>query len=152
MMDISFKIIEELLDKLEYWHGEDNIGEIFLPLVSEFEVFQDYIEQYSQLYKFLKAILTLEQFEGQTTDLLIAPVQRLPHMILILKDIVKVTSIVLADAVDVPRVVESLKTLISQIDKEFGSSIESDKICKTILKAPFVILANDRISLSLDVD
>ncbi|KAL5034123.1 hypothetical protein BDV3_003705 [Batrachochytrium dendrobatidis] len=124
--NVTATILYKILKRLDVWHVNQTVGDVFLRMVPHLMSYKAYIEQYSEVLKYYGLLGNGSSLKSNShhelLDLLITPVQHIPRYVLLLKELIKNTSTHHPDRHLIQKACDQLHQLVLQID---GNSIEN---------------------------
>ncbi|CAD8154557.1 unnamed protein product [Paramecium octaurelia] len=154
--DLNKTFLRELQKKLEFYHNNVCVGQIFLKYIPFFKMYFQYLQefnidqisilrnQYQDFDNFLKNLEEACVFKGgDLNSFLIKPVQRLPRYSLLITSVVKYTWKDHPDYQDLQKTLNSFASVTQQIDLLMGNILKNQALFE--LQYKFFNLINVQI-------
>ena len=132
---VSKKLLQALLRKMEKLDETTTVGDVFLHMMSELRVFKAYASAYQSglatMARLLsqpesKAFLESRKAGSRLDGLLVAPVQRLPRYMMLLKSLSKATPATHADSAHLMAAVKGVAAVLALVEDGMKQSAVSD--------------------------
>eukprot|EP00123_Amoebidium_parasiticum_P013799 comp22157_c0_seq1/m.32478 comp22157_c0_seq1/g.32478 ORF comp22157_c0_seq1/g.32478 comp22157_c0_seq1/m.32478 type:complete len:927 (-) comp22157_c0_seq1:206-2986(-) len=168
--DVHRELLEKMQDRFDHWHREQLLGDLFLNMTStHMDVYTSYVNNYDYSTETLNALRTQGHFKkflddrrefhgirDDLSDLLIAPVQRIPRYSLLLEQILKFTPRTHPDYDNLNKALVTIKGVAEGINERKRSKQLVEELATKItgtnepiaIVSRYMVLASDMLEVS----